>query len=291
MSSKYLLIFYNTSSNFRNSLIQTLLLILPIILPVHTIIIRCVFLDVQLFDGLRYTCLVIGSQNPEVAEVTEILGDRLSDRSDDEVRAIRSVPSSGRNTNKAFSTASFPRNLEDFFPNLDFILIENDQLTSISSEDLAPWPNLAVFVAAYNSIESLDSDLFQHSSKLVQISFSNNFIQNVGLNLLSNLNEVAWIDFRNNPCINTVADTPQAIENLKILLIAQCPPLNNPEPPGQCVATCSMNEDVDELNTLVENQRLESAELFSEIDIIHSNLNNSNKLAAELEKLIGMPVP
>lgn len=134
-------------------------------------------------------------------------------RNNDNVRVFNS------DTTHEFS--SFPRNLERFFPNLEMIGILGP-LRSISAEDLAPWPNLILLNLAENSITTLESDLFQNSPKLLYLSFANNSIQTVGVDLLSKLNYLTSADFRGNICIDTFAETPEEIENLKVQLITQC---------------------------------------------------------------------
>lgn len=206
-----------------------------------------------------YTCRVAGVLNPEVAEVTQILGIHVLGRSNADVKGFRML------YDETFS--ALPRNLENFFPNLEALDFNHGGLTSISSDDLAPWPKLSVFIVASNKIETLDGDLFQHSPKLTWISFYNNLIRNVGANLLSNLNELKFISFRNNPCISTGAETPDEIESSKAQLFLQCPPLEEPETATVTVSTTAdpargSRSEVDHLRdiTVDQSRRIETLE-------------------------------
>lgn len=139
--------------------------------------------------------------------------------------------------------------------------IVNSQFTTISAGDIAPWPNLAVLIVNDNAIAQLDGDLFQQSPRLAFIDFQGNLIENVGANLLSNLNELTFVSFINNPCINEFATTPYQIESLRVQLLTQCPPLDEPteEPETTvetCTARCSIDDEVDDLTALAEEQAL-----------------------------------
>lgn len=154
-----------------------------------------------------------------MAKVTQIIGEHMTGRNHDDVKAFYSY--------REFS--ALPKHLEKFFVKLDAIEIRNSTVTSISSDDLKSWPNLVLFSAGWNKIKTLDENLFIYSRKLQHIRLNNNLILNVGVNLLSNLNELKDIDFRNNLCINMEASKPEEIENLKTKLITQCPQLSTTE--------------------------------------------------------------
>lgn len=74
--------------------------------------------------------------------------------------------------------------------------------------------------------------------------------------LLSDLSKLIYVDFRFNPCINTYASSPQAIENLKAQLLTQCPPLEistlSTTTANSCSARCSINEETDDLRARIE---------------------------------------
>lgn len=214
--------------------------------------------------GTTYTCEVNSGLNPgitEITEITEIHGNHLPGRSNLDVEAFQTL------SMEAFRM--MPTGIERFFPNLLLLQFFSGILSSVSSEDLSAWPNLTMFSAQRNKIEILDGDLFQNAPQLKWIDLSSNLIQNVGTNLLSNLNELTYISFIDNPCINSFANTPQEIENLKSQLLTQCPPLTTEAPNttvtvpsttdvvssttvDPCIPRCSINEETDELRLRIE---------------------------------------
>lgn len=116
-----------------------------------------------------------------------------------------------------------PKNIEIFFPNLKGIEWHNSNLTEVHAEDLQPFPDLLVFAAFYNKLESVDGDLFKHNPKLQRVYFHSEKIQSVGDGLLSNLNELISVNFESNPCIDTYAATPEQVEEIKSELVTKCP--------------------------------------------------------------------
>lgn len=242
----------------------------------------------------RYTCQAVGAQNLDTVEVTEIIGNHNSGRTNNDIKAFESFIE--------ITTLTFPKGLERFFPNLDSLLLYN-KFNSISAADLAPWPNLNYFLFQTNPITSLDGNLFQNSRRLQQISFYYSSIRNVGANLLSNLNELTRVDFRGNSCIDIEARSPQQIENLKAQLITQCPPLGTTVSPqttttvsttttesGQCLARCSINEEADALRRDLTNLNDEHKSVKEEQEKRIDNLENLAEQQAQrivnLESLV-----
>jgi len=155
-------------------------------------------------------------------------------------------------------------NIEDFFPNLIAMRFENGNLSTISSEDLRPFPNLWRLNVVQQSLTALDGNLFQHNPDLEIISFQHNQITNVGHGLLSGLNRLIWGDFRNNNCVDIFADGPAELESLQSALIYQCPPL------AQCPIRCTMNEEVDDLRRQVDEHERRLSELESRLRALGS---------------------
>lgn len=276
-------------------MIQTILLLAAMLSPACSMIVTCSFRELSFSTvGIRYSCNIDGIQNPEIVEVTKIVGTHLSGRSNIDVEGFL------RN-NAGFLFVPFPRSLETFFPNLDAILLWSVGLTSISSGDLLPWPKLAYLSIYDNSIQTVDGDLLQNSLKLRHVNFDQNLIRNVGVGLLSNLNELEYVNFNRNPCINAVATSPQSIESLKVQLIAQCPPMEELETTTVTVSTttadscaanlCSINDEVEDLRAVAEELRLfamEQAKRIEELSLFAMQQVNTNdeqaKRIEELEK-------
>lgn len=205
--------------------------------------------------GSRYTCFVASLLNPEFAEVTDVVGNHTSGLGHNEIEAFHL---------KGKDLTVFPKSLEVFFPRIILIDLINNQLTSISSKDFAPWQNLKFFSAQSNKIKTLDDNLFENNRNIAYLDFSYNLITNIGKNFLSardsELNELTFVDFRHNLCIDMQAQTPQQKEELESKLLAQCPPLEAIEETStitissttrdSCNVRCSMNSEVDDLEAL-----------------------------------------
>lgn len=150
-------------------------------------------------------------------------------------------------SNRCFKT--FPKQLERYLPNLIIFHLWDCGISSISSDDLAPWPDLMQLSLDTNRITTLDGDLFQHSPKLVKIELNFNLIRGVGADLLSNLNELRYASFVENPCINAYAATPHQLEALKAKLVNPC------EPNTKNINYCDSINDVRGMFNKMFNQR------------------------------------
>lgn len=98
-------------------------------------------------------------------------------------------------------------------------------------------------------------------------------LQQVGNDLLTGLNDLVEIDFRQNPCIDVFANAPETIAALKRDLSVSCPPLmtttTTTDFPDVCLAPCVelIHEVEAKASELLEhklNQDKEIAELKSE---------------------------
>lgn len=152
---------------------------------------------------------------PSISEsVVNVTGSHLEGRSNADVSGL--IVDNQQDFNR------IPRNIEAFFPNLTFLRWLSGDLTSIVSDDLKPFPALAALVLGHNKIFSLNGDLFQHTPKMIVISFSDNVIEHVGFDLLTNLSGLTHAYFANNICINQNAETPEEMENLLRHLSIHC---------------------------------------------------------------------
>lgn len=259
-------------------MIKFFLFLVAIISPSCSVIIRCRFIDdTWVYVGARYTCEVVGVQMIEIPEVTEIVGDH-ADRSHFHVE--------GFSTFGKLFFSTFPRNIGQFFPNLVAIGLWGNQLSSISSADLEFLPDLKLLSVRKNKIEGLHKNLFQSVPKLEWISFADNLIQSIEDNLLSDLSNLTFVDFQNNSCINNLATTPEATEDLKTRLSMQCPS-NNSNEETNLAATDSPStlEERDKAEETIEDPTTEEPTLCSVRCSINEEVNNLKALAANLKTI------
>lgn len=167
--------------------------------------------------GSRYTCLatVINTGSPFLENVTS--DHWPSDKSNDDVENLHIV---GQNL------TFIPGGVSNFFKNLDALTVQFSSLTLISADDLKPFPRLVYIFLGYNKLSSHDGDLFKHTPHLQYASFEMNKIQHIGHDLVENLNNLIYLYFIDNDCINHWAETRAAVLSLGQKLSFLCPPLD-----------------------------------------------------------------
>ncbi|KAG5668810.1 hypothetical protein PVAND_016734 [Polypedilum vanderplanki] len=94
----------------------------------------------------------------------------------------------------------FPKNLEEFFPDLIAISITTSKLKEIHADDLKPFPKLIKLFLTNNELEVLDEDLFANNPKLKRLNFDGNRIRHVGGSLFVGHENLLFLHFLNNNC-------------------------------------------------------------------------------------------
>lgn len=222
----------------------------------HGLTIECTFRnETWVVVGTLYTCHfnIVDSINP--TEVTDVYGVHHSGKSSLDVEGLHVQPET--------ILSRFPQKIEEIFPNLSIISWVDGVLTSITADDLKPFPKLRFLDLYNNNIESLDGDLFQYTSEIQHVNFGHNLIKTVGDGLFDGL-ELKNAGFYLNPCISVIAETPAAIQEFKSLLKKQCGPsstISTSNESGKCSVRCSMNEETDQLKTEVSELRQRVEEL------------------------------
>lgn len=175
----------------------------------------CNYMEADYYNlGPKYTCrltnIVPGSSD---VLVLPVIGSHMIGKGNGDVLCLHN--------HEQQQITRIPRDVENVFPNLECIIWNPGNLASISSEELK-FPNLLALSLSINQIVTLDGDLFQYNPNLVRIAFNNNLLQHVGYGLLTNLNQLAFAYFENNPCVNQFAITPERIQELKLQLPLMC---------------------------------------------------------------------
>lgn len=157
-----------------------------------------------------------------------------------------------------------PQGIETFLPNLLIFQWEYGNLASITSDDLQPFPNLQFISLAYNKLTSLDGNLFVHTPKLVEIYFTMNLLENVDDGLLDGLSNLKAANFKGNTCITYFANT-EIMRQLKIMLSNQCPRLTTTTKSPLTSTTSTLPVCADELE-LIKSLRGEILDLKNYIE-------------------------
>lgn len=120
------------------------------------------------------------------------------------------------------------------------------------------------------AIASIDGDLFQNTKKIQEISFIRGQFRNVGENLLDGLNDLKIADFQWNPCVNFYANSPEKIQELKLLFMVPCPPATTAAATteAECSVRCSLTREFDELRWKVEEQDRITSKFSVKLEII-----------------------
>lgn len=184
---------------------------------VEAIEFNCIFHTANFSEiGLRYECeaMVIHSGSTSLERVT---GVHRPEMTNDDVESLYI-----RNQNLPF----VPEKIDDFFGNLELLWIHFSSLTSISAEDLRPFPRLLWLMLMGNQIISLDGNLFTHTPNLQSVSFNWNQIQHIGHDLFTNLNNLVRSAFNGNVCIDQGASNREEVIWLGSQLSILCPPLD-----------------------------------------------------------------
>jgi hypothetical protein len=214
--------------------------------------------------GLIYICSATITSPANSSVIESVEGKHLSGMSNVNVNGFRL---------ERQSLSEIPRNLADLFPNLKAIDFNSNQISMISAIHLQPFAELFWLRFYKNKIVSIDGDLFQHNTKLKNIGFSYNLLQEVGVNLLGNLPLLEKVDFRNNPCISDWAQNREGIFIVNYWLPIKCPPLaatttstttetpttTSPttitkfttQLPERCPLRCTLADEFDELTSKV----------------------------------------
>jgi hypothetical protein len=197
----------------------------------NSLIIECFYsTDVRQAVGLTYHCSSI-TFDWEISyekRIEKVYGTHENGKSNEDVESF------GYGDAKL---SFIPTNLACFFPNLRAMFIYSP-LLQISASDLKPFPNLVYFDVQRTLFTNLDGDLFKHTRKLKMIICTIGKLENVGENILDGLNDLYWVNFMTNPCINLWANTQTGIQNVKQQLLVGCPP--QPE----CFARSSVKDKI-----------------------------------------------
>lgn len=268
-------------------MVKSLLLFLAFTSSTQALTIEC---DFYLYNwvvvGYGYSCsafITFGDNG--LNSVEGVIGNHLEDFTNEDVTAILFD-----NQN----IGQMPTNIEEFFPNIRLIRVNNANLLNISSSDLSPFPELQVFISNDNNLTVLEADLFSGVRNISWIEFYRNQITEVGEGLLNGL-VLEFANFINNVCINFIAYDEQSFAELEIRLQDCIFREPTTEAPEECPDACLdiINPIVPELMRLsqtVHQYKGKFVEMSSEIEMLKGKLlANEEKNAArisELEKLI-----
>lgn len=255
------------------------------------------------YNEIRYPCggsIELYGDNDTLVEIS---GEHVSGKTNEDAQALQIS-----DDRELFTR--IPRGIEKFFPNLKGLNFMARKLTSISKEDLEPFPNLLVFVVQEASLIFLDGDLFKYNPKLKYMQFNNVNIRHVGYDFFIGLNDLEVVLFSNNPCINMYAQSPETILEIKRKISEQCPPMETTSvettvatvtesETEKCTEACltkieslnawafqEINKLKDEVITAKITHEEEINQLKGSVLELTTTISNQERLLVEIEKLI-----
>lgn len=247
---------------------KTLSLFFVLVSASYGLVFQCAFTEETWTSvGLHYSCKASVISFGSLTSLEGVVGTHLDGKNNFDVRSVH--VSGDRTCNR------IPQNIEKHFPNLLGIAWDHGNLTSISAEDLKPFPYLRMISIGKNNVVKLDGNLFKYSPKIRYIRFHTNFFEHIGQDLLTDLTDLQWVDFGKNPCIDLSASTTVQFEELNTQLPIKCPPLA-----GECLVSCAMSKAVHEL-------KLKEAEQDEKIKQLNDTVSKLEAMLAELRNKVG----
>jgi Leucine rich repeat len=162
-----------------------------------------------------YTCtgkvLLVG--DPQV--ITEVSTNHLNSNNNNYVRSLLIENQSLR---------LIPKNISNFFPNLESLNINRCGIEKIEREDLSDFPNLLQLHLNPNRISEIGNNLFEGNSRLKFITFSGNPIKHVAQNVFDDLKELEYLDIEAGTCVSQITRNRDQVLSFMFKLAVNCPP-------------------------------------------------------------------
>jgi hypothetical protein len=115
-----------------------------------------------------------------------------------------------------------PRGLNDVFPNLIAIHIENAGMKEVHQSDLKQFPQLRKLVLWNNAITIIERDLFKFNPELQFVQLGNNKITQIHPMVFDHLNKLSELYLPSNLCIDARAHDRSAVENMISRVKQEC---------------------------------------------------------------------
>lgn len=119
-----------------------------------------------------------------------------------------------------------PRNIQAFFPNIEYYNLYLTFTDAIHPEDIARFPRLKYYLSQYNTkLTKIPPNMFKNNPNLVGIAFNKNSeIQHIADHVFDHLDELAYLDI-DSPCIKLKIDNDRiAVKQSLSTLYQSCPP-------------------------------------------------------------------
>ena len=182
-------------------------------------VIKCEFCYVTFLSDPKYACNALNLNVKTMDRlITEVKGENLEGMDDKDVTEFFIYEQ---------HCPYLPFNLEDHFPNLDYLLVFDSNLRELKKSDIQGLTKLTFLEIDFNPIQEIRKDLFDGNPLLEVVSFFGCRLKFIEDGILSPLINLKQFYFNYNICIN-VPSVPDKFdfEELKIALKACSEPKN-----------------------------------------------------------------
>ncbi|KAG5668341.1 hypothetical protein PVAND_016284 [Polypedilum vanderplanki] len=185
---------------------------------------------------------------------------------------------------------NFPRNLQDFFPNIISLRIDCSKLEKISREDFRKWKNLVYFRIENCGLKCLKGDIFRDLKDLWHISFKNNEIKEIEPEIIDGLTKLKHLDFRGNVNIDLWYDAgikSNTLSEIKKEIKDKCKPKSDETNKIQ-----KLEEKIEKMSIDIEKLKEENLRLnlLMEIVVAESSFKeftiNVGKTSFKIDKIL-----
>lgn len=169
-----------------------------------------------------YACSSEGLSNISESEsLTAVNGTHMSGKSNRDVQFLFITSERG--------LTFFPRNIDNFFPNLIAIGFQYCNISSLNGDELNAFNNLT-WMALSNQpvLERIPGNFFANTPQMKTIFVYQNPIKYIGEGLLDSLEFLNYAHFGNNYCVNISAENPSEIPFLIEHLRTNCSDIEIP---------------------------------------------------------------
>jgi hypothetical protein len=185
------------------------------------IYINCDFKDViWSVIGKVYTCIVTSADfSDNSTHITGVGGTNLSGKSNADVEVIHFgyISVCPENLHK------IPKGFSKHYPNFIGLDFYKFQISTLNGDELDEYPNLQFYMHEDSNLTRVPGNFFKSIPNMKYINLEFNEIQNVGANLLDYLKNLQAVYFHGNYCIDKYVESSSEVPALIEKLRLKCP--------------------------------------------------------------------
>lgn len=145
------------------------------------------------------------------ATVDNVLGNHLTGKTHTDTKLLNM---------KKIKCERMPKGFEKYFSNLEGIFAFSTGMKTLVKADLDVFPKLRYADFGFNHITTLPSNTFEGNPDMEWIDFSDNKLNNVGVNFLVPMTKLNYADFLSNRCVDKRAQDKTNMHELELELKA-----------------------------------------------------------------------